>query len=111
MTEPQLTLDEALSVRDEAIARVDLNADSEWKIAARTSLQECAFVHTTFTADEVWERLEQIFPDVETHEPSAMGPIFLAAARRGWIEKVRGEFRKSKYGRRHRDLQVWRSRL
>lgn len=100
---------EARDARDDGIARADEHADVDWKQEARGAVLWCARRHPVFTADEVWERLEAA-ADSSTHEPAALGPIFLWAARHGFIEKT-GATRPTKFQRRHRDLTLWRSTL
>jgi hypothetical protein len=105
-------MDDAVANREDAIKRVDAAAQQQWKNAAIMCLRWCAEQYDEFTADEVWEKLEASFPDVSTHEPAALGPRFRDAARRGWISKVPGRMRShSKFGQRHRELQVWSSSL
>jgi hypothetical protein len=108
MTE-QLTMEQAFAVRTEAIGRADDHADAEWKAAAAACVEQCAATCADFTADDVWARLDADFPHLATHEPSALGPVFLRASRAGAIVKVPGVLRPSRYGRRHRDLTVWRA--
>ena len=92
-------------VKAEAIARVDANAAPSWQEEAFQALLVTAERHETFTADEMWDELGPAASD--THEPSALGPVFLRAARAKLIVKT-GELRLSKNPRRHRDLTVWR---
>ena len=94
------------AVKDEAIDRADNHADESWKHAALVSVRWCAHMHPDFTADEVWHRLEEHYGLEATHEPSAIGPVFLRAARAGVIRKT-GELRPSTNKARHRDLTVW----
>lgn len=94
------------AVKDEAIDRADNHADESWKHAALASVRWCAHMHPDFTTDEVWHRLEKHYGLEATHEPSAIGPVFLRAARAGVIRKT-GELRPSTNKSRHRDLTVW----
>jgi len=103
----QLTFADAFTAREVAIARADANAAPDWKRAAREALAWCASHHETFTADEVLARLAAVGAP-STHEPSALGPVFLAASRSGAIVKT-GELRPTRLARRHRDLTVWRA--
>lgn len=101
----QLTFDDAFTARQVAIARADHNAAPDWKRAAREAVAWCASHHETFTADDVLARLAAVQAPT-THEPSALGPVMLAASRAGTIVKT-GELRPSRLARRHRDLTVW----
>lgn len=101
----QLTMDDALTARDIAIARADEHAAPDWKTAARAAVRWCASHHATFTTDEVLARLDATGAP-RTHNPSALGPVMLRAARDGLIAKT-GDMRPSRLARRHRDLTVW----
>lgn len=96
--------DQPRQARDEAIARADDHADPEWKDRAYEAVCKVARMRLTFTADDVWDEL--VDAPVSTHEPSALGPVFLRASKAGLIVKT-GEFRLSRHTRRHRDLTVW----
>lgn len=87
----------------EAIAQADDHADQQWRHDAFEAVMWCARMRPTFTADDVWGRIES-----STHEPAALGPVFLRAKNAGLI-KPTGEYRPSKSARRHRDLKVWRA--
>lgn len=96
----QLSL--ALAAREDGIQRASDHANEAWKEAAYAAIVCAASVRVNFTADDVWDR---IGPEYQTHEPSALGPLFLAASRAGLIRKV--GLRPSRHPRRHRDLTVW----
>lgn len=91
-----------------AIDQVDAHADEEWKGVALACVRTCALTHPSFTADEVWMQLEG-FPELGTHEPAALGPVFLRAAKLGWIVNSGQRRKRSLYAQRHRELTVWHS--
>lgn len=93
---------EARAARDEAIERVDDNADAEWKEDAYSVVMRLAKVGKPFTADEVWEVLGL----GGTHEPAALGPVFLRAAKASAIVKT-GRLVPTRFARRHRELTEW----
>ena len=97
--------DDSWTAREDAIQRAEDHADEEWKRAAYDAVILTARLRPTFTADDVWERIG----DSSTHEPSALGPVFLRASRAGLIVKT-GYMRPSRNARRHRDLVVWRAK-
>ena len=105
MTTAQLDLFSPAAAREDAISRADDHADPAWKEAAYIAVLWCAHIHPDFTADEVWHRLA-LHHDITTHEPSALGPVFLRASHAGRIRKT-GEQRASTNPVRHRDLTVW----
>ncbi|MEL6104847.1 MAG: hypothetical protein AAFU85_02370 [Planctomycetota bacterium] len=91
-----------------AIDRADQNADSDWKETALRLLHSIARRKDEFTADDLVEALES--ESVETHNPSAIGPVFLRAKKEGWIEST-DQMQQTRISRRHRKLTVWRSLL
>lgn len=96
----------AAVARDAGIGTADLNADRAWRTSATEAIRWCAANYPEgFTADEVLMRLASIGAPL-THNLSALGPRFLAAARAKVIVKT-GETRPSRFARRHRDLTVW----
>lgn len=97
----QLSFDEA---RSDGIRRADDHADIEWKHDAYDCIALCARRGRPFTADDVVELLEQC--NSATHEPSALGPVFLRASRDRLIRKT-GRMVPSRFARRHRDLTEW----
>jgi hypothetical protein len=103
----QLTLEDAMTARDLAIARSQSNAAPGWKAAAAEAVRWCAQHMATFTTDDVLLRLadQQVTP---THNLSALGPVMLSAARAGVITKT-GQLRPTRLAQRHRDLTVWAS--
>lgn len=70
----------------EALIQVDTAANEEWKAAAAEAVRMVATRFVDFTTDDVWECLETNFPAVSTHEPRALGPVMMRAARDGICE-------------------------
>jgi hypothetical protein len=101
-TQPDLF--SAPAARADGIQRADDHADGEWKEVAYNAVLLTARMRLTFTADDVWDRIE----DVTTHEPSALGPVMLRASRKGCIVPT-GRYVPTRNARRHRDLKEWRS--
>jgi len=66
----------------EAIQRVDDHADEEWKRAADDAIVYVARRAATFTADDVWWRLDEL-EIASPREPRALGARMQAAARSG----------------------------
>lgn len=96
---------DAVTARDEAIRRVDVNADSDWKDEAYRVVAALAAHRPRFTTDDVWGRLS----GVGTHEPRAMGAIMRQAARDGLI-RATSEYQQSGRVACHaRPLRVWES--
>ena len=80
---------DAESKRDEALARVEANADEEWLDYAKARLLEYLQCHETMFTDDFVESIEW-----KPRELRALGPVFLHAARQKWMRKS-GRFRKS----------------
>ena len=98
--------EQAEAARDEAIARVEHNADRNWMVAAQTAVAFLAMTCDEFTTDEMWEALREVDA---THEPRAMGAVMRAAARRGLVvktDRVRNSVRPECHAR---PVAVWRS--
>ena len=91
-----------------AIHQAERNADEQWKEAAAECLRQVAETHAEFTADEVQHLLDE--REVTTHNPSALGPVFLAAARGGLIVNT-NRMVQTKIPRRHRKVTVWKSNV
>jgi hypothetical protein len=78
------------SARDRALEQVEQNADQAWKADALEAIRLTAERLPEFISDDVWEtpirhRTEHLAP---AREDRALGPVMLAAARRGWIRKT-----------------------
>lgn len=91
---------------EQAIGQVEANADDQWRQAAMQALLIVAQDNAEFTADEVWVELEKR-PELTTHEPAALGPVFLRAARAGVIVNSGRRRKRSVFQQRHRELTVW----
>ncbi len=104
---------EVQEARERAIQAAHDHANETWKQTAYAAIVEVARRQPTLTADHVWAHLKGAKP--ATHEPSALGPLFRIAARRGVIQKRVGELVTSTLlkpdgkAQRHRELQVWSS--
>ena len=97
---------DADEVRQAAIKRAEQNADADWKRAATDCLHQVARRKFELTADDVLELLER--QSVQTHNLAALGPVFLRAAKRGWIQNT-DRMVQSRIPRRHRKITVWKS--
>lgn len=99
---------EAEEARLAAIQRAHDHANAVWKETAYAALLTCARRYAVFTADSVWAELKGSTP--ATHNPSALGPLFLIAARKGLIRKT-GRLVPTTLTQRHRDLTEWASNI
>lgn len=93
----------------DALTQVADNANPSWKIAAFRTVVHLAVRFDEFTADHVWEYMEKHYPNVETHEPRAMGAILRNARSCGYIEPT-GRYVPSRRATKHcSPTAVWRS--
>ena len=105
---PLIDLD-ARSLKEEALERVDRNANSEWKDAALKSVQHRARYCASVTANDVFADLEQL--GLHTHENRALGAVFQKAAKLGWIVKTDRTVPSTRKTRHSGDVRVWASQL
>ena len=101
-----LDLPAATEAREDGIAQADANADDDWREVATHVVDLLAGTGEPFTADHVVAMLEELWPEVTTHNLAALGPVFKRAARDGSIVKT-GRLVPSRIARRHRDLVEW----
>jgi hypothetical protein len=102
MTDQATLFDAALKARLEALAAVDDHAEPEWKDEALEAVYRTAVRLPEFISDDVWD---SGLP--RTREDRALGPVFMRAARLGWMRKtdrVRPSVRSHLSGK-----PVWRS--
>lgn len=106
----QLSLTDAESRRDDAIARAERHALQEWKDTTMQIIKVLAIAYPTFTTDDVWLELNRT-PHVGTHEPRALGSMMRAAYKLGWVAPT-DQYVKSRRPECHaRPVKVWRSRF
>jgi hypothetical protein len=94
-------------LKREAMDRVDKNANRDWVLAADAAIAQLARERDTLTADDVWKL---IGGQATTHDPRALGPRFMSAARGGLIRKG-GTVLSGRDARHQAPIQVWVSCL
>lgn len=94
-----------------AMARVEENADEEFRRRALEAVQVMARTRSEFTTDDAVEYLAKVYPEVSTHEPRAWGPIMRAAAREGWIVNTLQVRQSNMVSNHRRPKAIWRSEL
>lgn len=102
----------------QALDLVEAGASEDWKECALDCLESICQSRDTFVADDVWRLMNEKYPDVETRDLRAMGPVMLQGTRRGWCERTdrmarsEGEYRPQSRGSCHAHLRpVWKSRI
>ena len=94
-------------LKAEGMDRAARHANPAWKQAAHEAVLVVARRQEFLTADDV---MAAIGPGFHTHELRALGPVMLAAARCGWIEKAQLPPGNSNRAHCHRGLMtIWRS--
>ena len=100
----------AIELRDESLEQVEENANAEWAALVLQVIKELAYSKEKITSDDVWNELKK-YPNVQTHQPSAMGAMF----RRAFSLKLicsTDSFVTSKRPSSHaRPIRVWESKL
>lgn len=82
----QPSLFDALAAADEAIQRVDENADEGWKRAAARIVWELSQMPGGFTTDDVMEGLDDM--GVVTHDNRALGPVMRRMIHKNVIHEI-----------------------
>ena len=97
-------------LKKQAIARVDYNAEPEWKVNEKRAVLWLAHTRDTFTAEDVWKVLEQRGEEAP-HEPRAMGAIMTAAAKKEIIEATAEWVESNRPECHRRPVRIWKSRI
>lgn len=74
-------MDAARVNRDDALARVEANAEPEWAEVAFRAFEYLAGKRLLFRTDDVWDVIERHYPSLRPHEPRAMGAVVKRAVR------------------------------
>lgn len=99
----------AEAARDEAIARVENNANQDWLDAFRRALERVARGRLHFNTDPVWEEFEREYPQPKQHEPRAAGAVVVKAMRDGVISPTDMFWASNRKSCHKRPLRVYRS--
>lgn len=84
MTEQLDLFAQAAVAREAALVQVEEHADQDWFALALHVLHQVAVSQPDFISDDLWST--GLLPS--TREDRALGPVFLRAARLGWIKKT-----------------------
>lgn len=96
--------------RDNALQQVEANANQEWTELVLQIIKLLANEKDEFTSDDVWQKLSD-YPNITTHQPSAMGAMFRTALRLQFIAST-DKFVSSQRPVSHsRPIRVWESKL
>jgi hypothetical protein len=98
----------AIELRDEALDKVEENANAQWTDLVLQIIKDLVAKSPTITSDDVWLELQN-YPAITTHQPSAMGAMFRAASYQNLITAT-DSFISSKRPSSHaRPIRVWQS--
>jgi hypothetical protein len=98
----------ATQLRDEGIQQVGDNANAAWTNLVLQIIKQLSSQSLTLTSDDVWLELQK-YPEIQTHQPSAMGAMFRRAFSIGLISST-DNFVLSKRPSSHaRPIRVWQS--
>lgn len=106
-----MSTDQGRRLRDEAMFRVEANADKSWKELANLCGWTLALEREYLTSEDVLDRLARQFPNVTTHDRRAIGPVMQGLKRAGAIRPTE-RFIQSRFAQRHAGpVRVWASTL
>ncbi len=77
----------AREITTAAINQAAQNATNQWMELAWQTLKTVAQEQSELTSDDIWAILDR-YPNIQTHEPRAMGAIFRKGVKHGWIQKT-----------------------
>ena len=72
----------------EGMSAAEKHANIVWKAMVRHSIYRLALAQSHVTSDDVRIWMTTYHPEIQTHNKSALGPLLVAAAKRGWIQNV-----------------------
>jgi hypothetical protein len=100
--------EEGARLRDEGMARADRAADPQWKEAVVNIVRGFSSGRL-FTADDIWDLLVLRFPDLDTEEHRALGPLLQWRVRKVGLAEPTDQIRPSRRSSRHTGtVRVWR---
>ena len=99
-----LNRDAARDAANEAIDRVNANADEEWKAAAKRIVREVARANREFPTDAVWGAG---LP--KPREPRAMGAVMRWAQSHGLVKNTGRIVKTAQVSRHNAPVTVWES--
>jgi len=99
------------SVTDEAISVADRNAAEEWKVVAKKAIKWLCDTREEFIADDIHIAMGKYYPDVKTHNTSALGSLMRMASKNNWCEKSGRYAQSQRISTHKKNLPVWKSLL
>lgn len=107
MNQPSLfDFTEAVAARDEAIERVERNAEPLWKTQATQAIRHLATSRERFSTDDVWEYMHQRGMEMP-HENRVMGALMVSASKQNWIARTDNYVNSLRPACHRRPVRVW----
>ena len=103
-----LSPEEAAAARDEAMERVERNADPSLMLSYERLVIKLAHARPEFTTDAV-EALAEAEDLPVPHEKRVFGPLMLGLAKRGIIARTDRTVLSARKSNHRRPIRVWRS--
>jgi hypothetical protein len=104
-----MTYQDGLEGKKEGMARVARHANPAWLRGADHCARLTVRDRYEFTADDVHDLMQILYPGVKTHDDRAMGPVIGKLAKEGLIVKSDRLPVPSRRGKRHAGpCTVWR---
>lgn len=100
----------ATKARDEALERVEKNADPVWKQNCVAAIKHLAEHMTEFNSDHVWQHLHEQGAEMP-HEGRALGALFKNACKSGIITATDKWVQSERPACHRRPVRVWRSQI
>jgi len=100
----------ATQLRDESLQQVEDNANAEWTNLVIQIIKDKAAESFTLTSDDIWLELQN-YPEVKTHQPSAMGAMFKAASHLKLIVATDRFVASTRPSSHARPIRVWQSNI
>lgn len=98
-------MDGAFKARDDAMRRVEANADKAWMAEAMVAVHILATKQDELIANDLWKLIDK------PREPRATGSVMVAAARNGWITQTKRYTPIPSKSSHARPVLIWESRL
>lgn len=103
----QTLFDELSAVTNEAIDRVEHNANEQWMKTALNVVEMLSMQLYGFTTDDVWEWMNDLYPNSTTHEPRAMGAVMRRAAQHKLCAPTDRYIKSVRTSCHQRPIRVW----
>ena len=98
----------AMALTQQAINQVEENANQQWMDEALEVVKRLSKTFNLFTTDDVWNWMQYLHPDSETHDNRAMGAVMRKAARGKLCIPTDKYIKSTRTSCHHRPIRVWK---